>query len=104
MSPGIDLRYDAIEGYDEAASEVMPHAWQAGEQSWLNLSIERQDTGVDLRVTPDVLSDGAVRIALELEVSDVGASPIRCRHGDPERRNLRSSAPASASELRRDTP
>lgn len=27
MSPGIDLRWNAIDGYDEAASAVMPHAW-----------------------------------------------------------------------------
>ena len=27
MSPGIDLRWGAIEGYDEAASERMPHGW-----------------------------------------------------------------------------
>jgi len=27
MSPGIDLRWNAIDGYDEAASAVMPHGW-----------------------------------------------------------------------------
>jgi NADPH-dependent 2,4-dienoyl-CoA reductase/sulfur reductase-like enzyme len=27
MSPGIDLRWGAIEGYDEAASAKMPHGW-----------------------------------------------------------------------------
>jgi NADPH-dependent 2,4-dienoyl-CoA reductase/sulfur reductase-like enzyme len=27
MSPGIDLRWNAIDGYDEAASAIMPHAW-----------------------------------------------------------------------------
>lgn len=27
MSPGIDLRWNAIDGYDEAASATMPHAW-----------------------------------------------------------------------------
>ncbi len=27
MSPGIDLRWGAIEGYDEAASARMPHGW-----------------------------------------------------------------------------
>lgn len=39
-----------------------------------SVSIERQDTGVEMRVTPKVLSDRAVRIALELDVSDVTAS------------------------------
>lgn len=33
MSPGIDMRWDAIEGYDEAASQLAPHAWKAGEQT-----------------------------------------------------------------------
>ena len=33
VSPGIDLRWGAIEGYDEAASTTMPHAWKAGEQT-----------------------------------------------------------------------
>ena len=35
MSPGIDFDWDAIEGYDMAASEVMPHAWKAGPQTAL---------------------------------------------------------------------
>lgn len=33
LSPGIDIRYDSIEGYSEAASEIAPHAWQAGRQT-----------------------------------------------------------------------
>ncbi|MGI9400763.1 MAG: FCSD flavin-binding domain-containing protein [Rhizobiaceae bacterium] len=33
VSPGIDMRYDAIEGYSAEASTVMPHAWQAGTQT-----------------------------------------------------------------------
>ena len=35
VSPGIDLRFDAVEGYDEAASEKLPHAWKAGPQTAL---------------------------------------------------------------------
>src|SRR5436309_1887553 len=35
LSPGIDLRFDALPGYDEAAATKMPHAWKAGEQSLL---------------------------------------------------------------------
>jgi sulfide dehydrogenase [flavocytochrome c] flavoprotein subunit len=35
MAPGIDFRYDAIEGYSEAAAKVMPHAWRGGEQARL---------------------------------------------------------------------
>jgi hypothetical protein len=31
LSPGIDIRWDALEGYDEAAAERAPHAWKAGD-------------------------------------------------------------------------
>src|SRR5690554_6124386 len=30
LSPGIDFRWNALEGYDEAASLLAPHAWKAG--------------------------------------------------------------------------
>ncbi len=32
VAPGVDLRFDAIEGYDQNAVETMPHAWTGGEQ------------------------------------------------------------------------
>jgi NADPH-dependent 2,4-dienoyl-CoA reductase/sulfur reductase-like enzyme len=32
LSPGIDFRWGAIQGYDEAASKLMPHAYAGGEQ------------------------------------------------------------------------
>ena len=35
VAPGIDYSWGAIEGYDEAAAEKMPHAWQAGPQTAL---------------------------------------------------------------------
>lgn len=35
VSPGIDLIWDSVAGYSEAASEVMPHAWKAGAQTQL---------------------------------------------------------------------
>ncbi len=35
LAPGIDFRFDAIEGYDEAATQIMPHAWKAGAQTLL---------------------------------------------------------------------
>ena len=35
LSPGIDLLYDSVPGYSEKASEVAPHAWQAGPQTQL---------------------------------------------------------------------
>ncbi|ACF13113.1 Flavocytochrome c sulphide dehydrogenase flavin-binding [Chloroherpeton thalassium ATCC 35110] len=33
VSPGIDFKWDAVEGYDEATSEKIPHAFQAGKQT-----------------------------------------------------------------------
>ena len=35
MAPGIDLKFEAIEGYSAEAAEIMPHAWQGGQQTWL---------------------------------------------------------------------
>ena len=35
LAPGIDIRWDALPGYDRAAAQQMPHAWQAGEQTLL---------------------------------------------------------------------
>ena len=35
VSPGIDFKWDAVEGYSEKAAAVMPHAWKAGPQTVL---------------------------------------------------------------------
>lgn len=35
VSPGIDLIYDSVPGYSEAAAQVAPHAWQGGPQTEL---------------------------------------------------------------------
>ena len=35
LAPGIDLKYDSIEGYSESAAEIMPHSWKAGAQTAL---------------------------------------------------------------------
>ncbi len=35
LSPGIDFQWDAIEGYDAKAAELIPHAWKAGPQTLL---------------------------------------------------------------------
>ncbi len=50
LSPGIDFRWDQIEGYDEAVSEVLPHAWKAGPQTIL------------LRQQLEAMADGGVVI------------------------------------------
>jgi sulfide dehydrogenase [flavocytochrome c] flavoprotein subunit len=35
VAPGIDLEFDSVPGYSEAAAEIMPHAWKAGAQTQL---------------------------------------------------------------------
>ena len=46
LAPGIDLRFDALPGYDEAAATKMPHAWKAGEQTaLLRRQLEAMDDG-----------------------------------------------------------
>jgi NADH dehydrogenase FAD-containing subunit len=35
VAPGIDLKFDSVPGYSEAAAEIMPHAWKAGPQTRL---------------------------------------------------------------------
>lgn len=70
LAPGIDIRWDALAGYDEPAAARMPHAWQAGEQTLL---LRRQ-----LEAMPD---GGLVVIAAP-------ANPFRCPPGPYERASL----------------
>lgn len=35
VAPGIDLIYDSVPGYSEAAAQMAPHAWKAGPQTQL---------------------------------------------------------------------
>jgi NADPH-dependent 2,4-dienoyl-CoA reductase/sulfur reductase-like enzyme len=70
LSPGIDLRFDAIPGYDAAAADRMPHAWKAGEQTLL---LARQ-----LAAMPE---GGTV-------VLSVPGNPYRCPPGPYERASL----------------
>ena len=70
MSPGIDFRWNAIEGYDEAASQLMPHSWKAGAQTLL---LKKQ-----LEAMPD---GGKVIICPP-------GMPFRCPPGPPERASM----------------
>ncbi len=70
LSPGIDLRWDALPGYNEAAAAKMPHAWRAGEQTTL------------LRNQLTAMEDGG------LVVMSVPANPFRCPPGPYERASL----------------
>ena len=70
LSPGIDFDWKAIPGYDEAASQIMPHAWKAGPQTVL-LRQQLQD-----------MDDGG------LVVISSPANPYRCPPGPYERASL----------------
>src|ERR1700716_2121599 len=70
LAPGIDLRWDGLPGYSEAASERMPHAWKAGEQTLL------------LRRQHDAVPDGGG------VVTPAPANPFRCPPGPYERASL----------------
>ncbi len=53
VSPGIDMRYDTIEGYSAEAATIMPHAWQAGTQSaTLKQQLEAMEDGGTVVVAP----------------------------------------------------
>lgn len=70
MAPGIDFRWDSIEGYDAPASRIIPHAWRAGEQTAL-LARQLQamrDGGTVVITAPD--------------------NPYRCPPGPYERASL----------------
>jgi sulfide dehydrogenase [flavocytochrome c] flavoprotein subunit len=70
LSPGIDIIWGALPGYDEAAAERMPHAWKAGAQTLL------------LRRQLEAMEDGGV------VVISAPANPYRCPPGPYERASL----------------
>jgi NADPH-dependent 2,4-dienoyl-CoA reductase/sulfur reductase-like enzyme len=67
LSPGIDIKWGAIAGYDEKAAETLPHAWRAGPQTML------------LRRQLEAMKDGGVFIL------SAPADPFRCPPGPYER-------------------
>ncbi len=70
VSPGIALQWGALEGYDEAASDAMPHAWKAGAQT------------TRLRQQLEAMPDGGVVLIA------APANPFRCPPGPYERASL----------------
>jgi len=55
LSPGIDFRWDAIRGYDRAAAEIMPHAWNDGAQVMLlRRQLEAMEDGGTVVITSPV--------------------------------------------------
>lgn len=67
IAPGIDIKYDSVEGYSKEAAEVMPHAWQAGAQTVL------------LKEKLLTLPEGG------LVVMGIPGNPYRCPPGPYER-------------------
>lgn len=70
IAPGIDIVHDSIEGYDAQASNVMPHAWQAGQQTQI------------LKEQLVAMEDGG------LFVMAAPPNPFRCPPGPYERVSL----------------
>ncbi len=70
LSPGIGFQWDAIEGYDQAASKTMPHSWHGGSQTVL------------LRKQLEAMPNGG------LVVIAPPANPFRCPPGPYERASL----------------
>ena len=70
LAPGIDIVWDALPGYDEAAANRIPHAWKAGEQTIL------------LRRQLEAMPDGGV------VVMSSPPNPYRCPPGPYERASL----------------
>ncbi len=70
LAPGVDMRWGALPGYDEAAASIMPHAWKAGAQTEL------------LRRQLDAMDDGGT---VMMSVPD---NPYRCPPGPYERASL----------------
>jgi NADPH-dependent 2,4-dienoyl-CoA reductase/sulfur reductase-like enzyme len=70
VAPGIGFKEGGIAGYDEAAAQVMPHAWMAGPQTQL------------LRSQLEAMPDGGVFLIA------APADPFRCPPGPYERASL----------------
>lgn len=69
LSPGIAIRWGALEGYDEAAAQVLPHAWIPGDGSQTRL----------LRAQLEAMPDGGV-VGIAIP-----GNPFRCPPGPYER-------------------
>ena len=67
VAPGVAFKYGAIEGYDEAATQVIPHAWNAGPQTAL------------LRRQLESMEDGGIFVIA------APPNPFRCPPGPYER-------------------
>ncbi len=70
VSPGVELKFDAIAGYSDKVIDKIPHAWKAGPQTTL------------LRKQLESVKDGGVIVI------SAPADPYRCPPGPYERASL----------------
>jgi NADPH-dependent 2,4-dienoyl-CoA reductase/sulfur reductase-like enzyme len=70
LSPGIDIRWGTLAGYDQAAAQLAPHAWQAGGQTTL------------LKKQLDAMPDGGLFVLVAPD------NPFRCPPGPYERASM----------------
>jgi NADPH-dependent 2,4-dienoyl-CoA reductase/sulfur reductase-like enzyme len=70
IAPGIGFDWNALPGYNEAASRIIPHAWKAGEQTAL------------LRRQLEAMEDGGTVLL------SIPENPMRCPPGAYERASL----------------
>jgi NADPH-dependent 2,4-dienoyl-CoA reductase/sulfur reductase-like enzyme len=70
VAPGIDIKFDSVPGYSEAAAQLMPHAWKPGAQTQL------------LVKKLNALKDG------DLIVMIAPPNPYRCPPGPYERASM----------------
>lgn len=70
VSPGIDFRWEDVEGLDADGSDLIPHAWKAGPQT------------ITLRKQLEAMADGGVVIIAPPD------NPFRCPPGPYERASL----------------
>jgi NADPH-dependent 2,4-dienoyl-CoA reductase/sulfur reductase-like enzyme len=82
VSPGIDLKYDSVPGWSQAAEEVMPHAWKPGAQTQL------------LKKRLDAVPNGGVIVMI------APPNPYRCPPGPYERVSMMAHALKAAKKDR----
>jgi sulfide dehydrogenase [flavocytochrome c] flavoprotein chain len=82
VSPGIDLKYDSVPGWSQAAEEKMPHAWKPGAQTLL------------LKKRLDAVPNGGVVVMI------APPNPYRCPPGPYERVSMMAHALKKAGKTR----
>jgi sulfide dehydrogenase [flavocytochrome c] flavoprotein chain len=82
LSPGIDLKYDSVPGWSQAAEEMMPHAWKPGAQTRL------------LKRRLDAVPNGGNIVMI------APPNPYRCPPGPYERVSMMAHALKKAGKTR----